>query len=269
MAYRLLAQMRVDLYTGLEKLAPAYLLKRRSGDLVSLGTQDVETVEYFFAHVVAPAMVALADTIDGLIALAFIAWPTALVLLPFLAYAALAPVFERRKVDALGGQARAELGGLNAFVVDTVQGMGELIAFRAIAARRKVFHDQVAEYQRTRVALNADLSFQTARQETIPALGSASVLVTAAFMIHSHAFEPTLLPLVALLASAASSPYRNWHRPHDSSPTRSHRRGASMPSMSSPFRSSMVRSSCRYIRRIGAGIFERDLLLRQSRTYGA
>ncbi len=206
MAYRLLAQMRVDLYYALEKLAPAYLLKRRSGDLVSLGTQDVETVEYFFAHVVAPAMVALLIPLTVLAALTFIAWPTALVLLPFLVYAALAPVFERRKVDALGSRARAELGGLNAFVVDSVQGMGELIAFRAIAARRQLFHDQTAEYQRTRVALNADLSFQTAKQEVISALGSTAVLVTAAFMIHSHAFEPTLLPLVALLSSAAFLP---------------------------------------------------------------
>lgn len=206
MAYRLLAQMRVDLYKALEKLAPAYLLKRRSGDLVSLGTQDVETVEYFFAHVVAPAMVALLVPLTVLIVLASLAWPTALVLLPFLIYAALTPIFERRKVDTLGRRARSDLGGLNAFVVDTVQGLGELIAFRAIGMRRQVFQSLVTDYQRTRVALNADLSFQTAKQEAVSALGSASVLVAAAFLIHSHAFEPTLLPLVALLSSAAFVP---------------------------------------------------------------
>jgi len=206
MAYRLLAQMRVDLYRALEKLAPAYLLKRRSGDLVSLGTQDVETIEYFFAHVVAPAMVALLVPLTVLIALALIAWPTALILLPFLAYAALAPVFDRRKVDALGRRARTELGGLNAFIVDTVQGMGELIAFRAIGTRRKIFESQIADYQRTRIALNADLSFQTAKQETISALGAASVLITAAVLVHTQAFEPAFLPLVALLSSAAFVP---------------------------------------------------------------
>jgi ATP-binding cassette subfamily C protein CydCD len=206
MAYRLLAQMRVDLYKTLEKLAPAYLLKRRSGDLVSLGTQDVETVEYFFAHVVAPAMVALLVPLTVLVVLACIAWPTALVLLPFLAYAALTPVFERRKVDALGGRARSDLGGLNAFVVDTVQGLGELIAFRAIALRRQAFQSLIAEYQRTRIALNADLSLQTAKQEAVSAIGSASVLITAAFLIHSHGFDPAFLPLVALLSSAAFVP---------------------------------------------------------------
>lgn len=206
MAYRLLAQMRVDLYKSLEKLAPAYLLKRRSGDFVSLGTQDVETVEYFFAHVVAPSMVALLVPLTVLVVLAFLAWPTALVLLPFLAYAALVPIFERRKVDTLGGRARSDLGGLNAFVVDTVQGLGELIAFRAIVMRRQSFQGLIADYQRTRAALNADLSFQTAKQEAVSALGSASVLIIAASLIDTHGFEPALLPLVALLSSAAFVP---------------------------------------------------------------
>ena len=59
MAYRLLAVMRVELYRKLDALAPAYLLKRRSGDLVALATQDIETVEYFYAHTVAPAFVAV------------------------------------------------------------------------------------------------------------------------------------------------------------------------------------------------------------------
>ncbi len=47
MAYALLADMRIDLFRKLDALAPAYLLRRRSGDLVALATQDVETVEYF------------------------------------------------------------------------------------------------------------------------------------------------------------------------------------------------------------------------------
>ena len=51
--------MRIDLYRKLDALAPAYLLRRRSGDLVALATQDVETIEYFFAHTVAPAFVAV------------------------------------------------------------------------------------------------------------------------------------------------------------------------------------------------------------------
>ncbi len=91
-AYRLLAEMRIALFAKLDALAPAYLMRRRSGDLIALASQDVETVEYFFAHTVAPALVAVLVPSTVLIVLAVAAWPIALALLPFVLFAALAPV---------------------------------------------------------------------------------------------------------------------------------------------------------------------------------
>jgi ATP-binding cassette subfamily B protein len=139
MAYRLLAEMRIELFAKLERLAPAYLLRRRSGDLVALATQDVETVEYFYAHTVAPAFVAVLIPAGVLALLAWAAWPLALVLLPFLAWAGLTPVFARSKIDRLGSQARAALGQLGAHLTETIQGLAELAAFQATGRRREVF----------------------------------------------------------------------------------------------------------------------------------
>src|SRR5438477_471125 len=76
-AYRLLAEMRIDLYRKLDALAPAYLVRRRSGDLIALASQDIETVEYFFAHTVAPALVAILVPSAVLLTLAIVAWPIA------------------------------------------------------------------------------------------------------------------------------------------------------------------------------------------------
>src|SRR3989454_122976 len=59
MAFRLLTHMRLDLFRKLDALAPAYLTRRRSGDLVGVATHDVELIEYFFAHTIAPACVAV------------------------------------------------------------------------------------------------------------------------------------------------------------------------------------------------------------------
>ena len=59
LAYRLLAEMRVDVYRKLDPLAPAYMTRRRSGDLVSVVGGDVETVEFFFAHTITPAFTAV------------------------------------------------------------------------------------------------------------------------------------------------------------------------------------------------------------------
>lgn len=47
MAFRLLAEMRIDAFRKLDALAPAYLVRRRTGDLMALATHDIELVEYF------------------------------------------------------------------------------------------------------------------------------------------------------------------------------------------------------------------------------
>ncbi|MEM8537664.1 MAG: ATP-binding cassette domain-containing protein, partial [Pseudomonadota bacterium] len=59
MAFRLLAEMRIETFRRLDALAPAYLVRRRTGDLMALATHDIELVEYFFAHTVAPIFVAV------------------------------------------------------------------------------------------------------------------------------------------------------------------------------------------------------------------
>ena len=63
MAFRLLAEMRIALFEKLDRLAPAYMVRRRTGDMVGMATYDVELVEYFFAHTVAPAFVAVLEVV--------------------------------------------------------------------------------------------------------------------------------------------------------------------------------------------------------------
>src|SRR5215813_4729106 len=84
LAYQLLAEMRIDMYETLDPLAPGYLLQRRSGDLVSIISSDIETIEIFFAHTIAPAFVAILVPGVVLLSLGWIGWPLALALLPFL-----------------------------------------------------------------------------------------------------------------------------------------------------------------------------------------
>jgi ATP-binding cassette, subfamily B, bacterial len=206
MAYRLLAEMRIALFAKLERLAPAYLLRRRSGDLVALATQDVETVEYFYAHTVAPAFVAVLIPAGVLALLAWAAWPLALVLLPFLAWAGLTPVFARSKIDRLGGQARAALGQLGAHLTETIQGLAELAAFQATGRRRAVFLADLEAYQKQRSALLDDLSRQSAALEIATGLGGLAVALLGAVLASRGWFGHQWLPLLVLVAVAAFMP---------------------------------------------------------------
>jgi ATP-binding cassette subfamily B protein len=205
-AYRLLAEMRIDLFHKLDTLAPAYLVRRRSGDLVALANQDVETIEYFFAHTVAPALVAILVPSTVLVTLAVIAWPIALALLPFVLFAGLAPVLMRTRIDRLGMQARDTLGLLGAYVTETIQGLADLVAFQAVDGRRRGFMDLVRGYQRIRLELLRDLSSQTAQLEIVTGLGGLAVAVVGARLAAEHQLAATTLPLLILLALASFLP---------------------------------------------------------------
>jgi len=206
MAYRLLADMRINLYDKLEQLAPAYLLERRSGDLVALATQDVEMIEYFYAHTIAPAIVSVVVPATVLGFLAVYSWPVALALLPFLAYALLSPVRGRRRVDALGEQARAALGEMSAHLTDTIQGLADLTAFQATARRRAQFLALAEHYGVRRQAILDDLSAQNAWFEVAMGLGGLAVAVTGALLAGAGALDPAMVPLLVLVALATFLP---------------------------------------------------------------
>jgi len=206
MAFRLLAEMRVALYAKLDELAPAYLLRRRTGDLVALATQDVERIEYFFAHTVAPAFVAVLVPAAVMAALAAFGWPLAAALAPFLLVVAASPFLLRGRLDRLGARAREALATLNAHAVDTIQGLAEIVAFQAAEDRRRAFLEQGRRHLALRLPYYRDLTLQSAGLEVATGLGGLAVVIAGAALIERGALEPGLLPLATLIAMAAFLP---------------------------------------------------------------
>ena len=206
MAFRLLSEMRIALFAQLDRLAPAYLLHRRTGDLVAMATQDVETVEYFFAHTVAPAFVAVLVPAAVLVTLLVFGPIMALALAPFLVVIGLSPFLVRGRLDRLGSRAREALGELNAHAVDTIQGLAEIVVFQHATVRGAVFVERIAAYHRTRLAFLSDLAAQTSLLEVATGLGGLSVVISGAALVAEGALDAAALPLLVLLAMAAFLP---------------------------------------------------------------
>jgi ATP-binding cassette subfamily C protein CydCD len=206
MAYRLLAQMRVALFNKLDKLAPAYLVRRRTGDLVAMATHDVETVEFFFAHTVAPAFVAVVVPVVVLVTLTIFGWPMAVALLPFLAVVVLSPFFMRRRIDVLGSRAREALGGLNAHAVDTIQGITEVVALQQEARRGREFAAAVHAHHQLRLPFYRDLTIQMSLLELATGLGGLAVVITGTGLVSAGTVPSAMLPLLTLLAMSAFLP---------------------------------------------------------------
>ena len=77
---------------------------------MALATHDIELVEYFFAHTVAPALVAILVPAAVIAVLAGASAWVALALLPFLLAVGLSPFLMRKRVDRLGSEAREAAG---------------------------------------------------------------------------------------------------------------------------------------------------------------
>jgi ABC-type multidrug transport system fused ATPase/permease subunit len=206
MAFRLLAEMRIDVYRKLDALAPAYLVRRRTGDLMALATHDIELIEYFFAHTVAPAFVAILVPAVVLVVLASASPWIALALLPFLLAVGLSPFLMRKRVDRLGSEAREAAGELGAFAVDSVQGLGEIVAFQQEDARGRRLEALSERYIRLRLPFYGELTRQHTLLELFTALGGLAVVVTGGALAQHGAIDAAVLPLLTLLAMAAFLP---------------------------------------------------------------
>ena len=206
LAYRLLAEMRVDVYNKLDPLTPAYMVRRRSGDLVSIVGGDVELVEFFFAHTITPAFVAILIPAGVLSTLAFVAWPIALVLSPFLLAVAISPFMAQKRSEGLGDELRSQLGDVHAHMVDSIQGMREISAFGQGSARTAKMVDNSWRFAYFQLRFLKERAFQIGFIEGMTALGGLAVLTIGAWLMTEGEISRPQLILSVILSVAAFAP---------------------------------------------------------------
>lgn len=144
-AFRSLALLRGYFFTSLEPQAPALTEAMDSGDLLSRVTKDVDRVEVFFAHTLAPLTTAVLVPVAVLTHLGMsTSWWVALALAPFLVLAgAVVPALGGRASEAAVVRIRRARGALSHQVTDSVQGVREVLAFGAQQRRL----DQMASHE--------------------------------------------------------------------------------------------------------------------------
>ena len=126
-AFKLLALIRDRVFAALCRLAPAKLETREKGDLISIITGDIELLEVFYAHTIAPVAIAL---VVSAIALGFAAsfhFLPALILAGGYLFTALGiPRIVRRLAGEAGASYRNDVGALNTLMLDNLRGLREI-----------------------------------------------------------------------------------------------------------------------------------------------
>ena len=126
-AFKVLADFRIQLFDSIERVSPAILLNMRSGQLASTLMGDVEIMEWFFAHTFGSVLVAIITPVILMIILWQILPILDLVMLLFAVTAVIIPIWMKKKADAQGREVREALADANAVTLEGVQGLKEIL----------------------------------------------------------------------------------------------------------------------------------------------
>ncbi len=175
-AFSLLAGLRANTYRRIVPLAPAGLEDDRTGDLVSRVIGDIDRVEPFYAHTIAPlasaiavpvlAAIGMAVWIDPLLAMAFLPFPLLIASVP--------PWIRARRVARLTLDARAQSGETAALFTDAVQGAREIAIFDA----REIVTERIETRSRNNVSTLRHLSRMSAIRVGLGDLLAGGAVVT-------------------------------------------------------------------------------------------
>ncbi|MDK1342525.1 ABC transporter ATP-binding protein [Streptomyces sp. 378] len=206
LAYRVLAALRVRVFDGLARSAPARVAGRRSGDLAATAMADVEALEFFYAHTTAQLLAAGTVFTGGTVVLATVEPWLLVAVLPVAALLAAAPFADARARAARGSRTRTAMARLSADTVETVDGLRELLAFGSLAKRRRTLAErgrQVGDAQRAEATWEA---VAAAVRDLLIVAAVLGVVAAAAQSVTSGRLHGAWAPAAMALALSVLGP---------------------------------------------------------------
>ena len=128
-AFRLLAVLRDKIFGALRALCPAKLESKQKGAIIAMITSDIETLEVFYAHTISPICIAVLVSVCVFCFVGAVAGRTLAVvaLLGYLTIGILVPILASGRLKASGVRYRAEFSSFNAYFLDSIKGIRDIV----------------------------------------------------------------------------------------------------------------------------------------------
>jgi ATP-binding cassette subfamily C protein len=138
-AFKLLAVLRDKIFGALRILCPAKLESKQKGSIIAMITSDIETLEVFYAHTISPICIAVIVSVAVFLFVGFVAsWYLALVaLFGYLVIGIVVPLISSAKLKESGVKYRAEFSSFNAYFLDSIKGVKDIVLNNAGSEREK------------------------------------------------------------------------------------------------------------------------------------
>ena len=205
-AYGILAKMRVDLFTSINRLAPAYLIDQKIGDVINIAVGDIETLEYFFAHTIGPMFtVILLPVTTVVIALQFNPL-YAYVLIPvYLIISIIIPLVGLYLGRGIGKEYRKDLGKLKAVILENIYAIKDIQIYHAS-------DEKITQVMKYNDQVNKDMHAMTMHKQALSSapnffvyLGRVMILVVAAYLLSNGIGDPVGTIVISFIATASFS----------------------------------------------------------------
>ncbi|MGG7203140.1 ABC transporter ATP-binding protein [Clostridium butyricum] len=149
-AFKILVILRDKIFTVLRRLAPAKLEGKEKGNLISLITSDIELLEVFYAHTIAPITIAIiTNAIISIILFRINPWFGILGAVFFLIVGFAIPYLSSKMAKEAGVEYRNNFGQSNSYILDSLRGLKEILLFNGGQRRLNRINEKSRELNKS------------------------------------------------------------------------------------------------------------------------
>ncbi len=205
-AYGILAKLRIHLFRCLDSISPAYMVDRKKGDVLNIAVSDIETLEFFFAHMIGPMFTVFLLPITSLIIAGSFSPLYVAALLPvYILISVVIPLIALRTGRSIGMNSRVQQGELRSLILESVYGIRDIQIFGNGQKRQQKVMEQNER-------VNSDAHRLTMHREAVSAapnffiyLARILLLVAASYLAGRGINDPVGIVVVSFVSTASFS----------------------------------------------------------------
>ncbi len=208
-AFKVLADLRIQLYDAIERVSPAILLNMRSGQLASTLMSDVELLEWFFAHTFGSILVAVIVPVLLCVVLGRVHLLLPALLLPFVLVMTGIPSLMKKQADRQGMLVREQLGDANAVTIEGIQGMKEILSMNYREAYTEKNKAYMSRFYDSQLQYGRRLGTEGALLQGTLGISMLCVTAAAAVLITRGQISAWWYPFISVLAGMVLGPVQD------------------------------------------------------------
>lgn len=203
-AFKILAILRDKIFLCLRKLAPAKLEGKDNGDLIAMVTSDIELLEVFYAHTIAPISIAvITNTIVTIVLFTIHPYFGFLGGLFFIIVGFIIPYLSSAFAKEAGVAYRQTFAKANQFILDSLRGLKEILLYNNGDARLKAVHESSEKLNKSQEKLKAHEGLVRALADLTIMAAVLSFVAVGGFLLQAGTLSVSSY-LVAIVIIASS-----------------------------------------------------------------